>query len=73
MSSFPGGTILPAVWGTSLDMIFGTFTVYDENNDPLFTIDWMSDSGLDHSGGGLVQADAAVKAALKMRYSWWKW
>ena len=57
MSGFPEGTVMPAVWGDSLGMFFP----------------WMSDTGLDISGGGLVQADAAVKAALKMRYSWWKW
>jgi hypothetical protein len=57
MSSFPEGTILPAIWGTTLDAIFS----------------WMSDEGLDTSGGGLVQADAAVKAALKSRCHWWRW
>jgi subtilisin family serine protease len=50
ISSFPSGTILPAVWGHTLDLVFV----------------WMSDEGLDTSGGGLVQADAAVKAALKL-------
>jgi hypothetical protein len=64
MSSFPDGGMLPAVWGDSLDFKFGTFTIYDDNGEPLFEIPWMSDAGLDISGGGLVQADAAVKAAL---------
>ena len=73
MSSFPNGTVLPAVWGESLDMVFGTFTVYDENGESLFEIPWMNDKGLDISGGGLVQADAAVKAALKARIPWWRW
>ena len=69
MSNFPEGTTLPAIWGTTLDMIFGTF--YIEQFD--IYIPWMSDAGLDTSGGGLVQADAAVKAALKSRCHWWRW
>jgi subtilisin family serine protease len=69
MSSFPEGTLLPAVWGTTLDMIFGTFYIPDYD----ISIPWMSDDGLDTSGGGLVQADSAVKAALKSRYHWWRW
>lgn len=73
MSSFPDGAMLPAVWGDSLDFMFGTFTIYDDNGEPLFEIPWMNDAGLDISGGGLVQADAAVKAALQARYNWWRW
>jgi subtilisin family serine protease len=59
MSSFPNGAILPAAWGTSLQL--------------LYPLPWMSDEGLDALGGGLVQADAAVKAALKSRCHWWRW
>lgn len=57
MSSFPLGITMPAIWGDTLPMFFP----------------WMNDTGLDISGGGLVQADAAVKAALQARYHWWRW
>lgn len=57
MSSFPDGAVLPVAWGEMLNMVWP----------------WLSDAGLDATGAGLVQADAAIQAALKMRWSWWKW